>query len=155
MKTRELDYYLPQELIAQQPSKVRSHSRLLVLNRTGAELIDSRFDKIADFLLPGDCLVLNDTKVIPARFFARRKSGGKLEGLFLDQNTPAQWNVYLKGARKVKPGETIYMLDREKNDFCQAVLLEKSIDGQCKLKVETNADPETILDTIGFAPLPP
>jgi S-adenosylmethionine:tRNA ribosyltransferase-isomerase len=83
MKTTELDYELPSELIAQDPVAVRSESRLLVLDRSTGTLLDSAFSRLGEFLRPGDCLVLNDTKVLPARFFARRETGGKLEGLFL------------------------------------------------------------------------
>ena len=72
MKTERLDYKLPEQLIAQQPSAIRSDSRLLVFNRSNGGLIDSRFRQIGDFLEAGDCLVLNDTKVLQARFFARR-----------------------------------------------------------------------------------
>lgn len=86
MKTEILNYDLPPELIAQQPQAIRSDSRLLVLKRNSYELIDSQFNKLGDFLKAGDCLVLNDTKVLPARFFARRESGGKLEGLFLTEH---------------------------------------------------------------------
>jgi len=107
MKTEELNYYLPAELIAQQPCTVRSDSRLLVFDRLENKLLDSYFNRIGDFLRPGDCLVLNDTKVLPARFFGARKTGGKLEGLFLNENAPGQWEVMLKGAGKVKTGETI------------------------------------------------
>ncbi len=83
MKTDDLDYTLPSELIAQEPAAVRSESRLLVLERSTGRLTDSRFRRVGEFLRAGDCLVLNDTKVLPARFFARRRTGGKLEGLFL------------------------------------------------------------------------
>ena len=105
MKTETLNYDLPPELIAQHPLKVRSDSRLLVLNRCAGDILDSRFSNLGDFLSPGDCLVLNDTKVMPARFFARRGTGGRLEGLLLDENADGVWTVYLKGARKVKTGE--------------------------------------------------
>jgi len=162
MKTELLNYDLPPELIAQQPSLVRSDSRLLVVNRKNSELIDSRFNKLGDFLSPGDCLVLNDTKVLPARFFARPpasscedKSGGKLEGLFLAESAKGVWQVLLRAARKLKTGEHIYLKNREKADFCRAELLEKKADGTCILKIETSADAETILNEIGFPPLPP
>jgi len=155
MRTEELDYHLPPELIAQRPCCVRSSSRLLVLERSGGKLVDSRFDKIADFLLPGDCLVLNDTKVLPARFFARRASGGKLEGLFLSESEKGIWMVYLKGARKVKTGESIYLRDKEKQDFCRAAMLERPDDDRCSLKIETDDNLETVLERVGFAPLPP
>ena len=155
MKTEKLNYNLPPELIAQQPCRIRSDSRLLVLNRSNGELIDSRFGKIGDFLSLGDCLVLNDTKVLPARFFGQRNSGGKLEGLFLAESKTGIWEVMLKGARKVKTGEVICLKDKAKKNFCRAVLLDKSSQGKCRLKMETDAGLETILDKIGFPPLPP
>jgi len=155
MKTEKLQFYLPSELIAQQPIPVRSDSRLLVVNRKSCELIDSRFNKLGDFLRPGDCLVLNDTKVLPARFFGRRNSGAKLEGLFLAESATDIWQVLLKAARKVKTGEHIYLKNREKADFCRAEVLEKKADGRCLLKIEVDADPESILNEIGFPPLPP
>lgn len=155
MKTEKLNYYLPPELIAQQPTDIRSSSRLLVLNRSGSELIDSQFSGIGDFLSPGDCLVLNDTKVLQARFFARRSSGGKLEGLFLAESEPGTWEVMLKGARKVKPGDELYLKDKAKKDFCTAEILEKIGRGRCRLKIKTGDGPETILEKIGYPPLPP
>ncbi|OHB59559.1 MAG: tRNA preQ1(34) S-adenosylmethionine ribosyltransferase-isomerase QueA [Planctomycetes bacterium RBG_13_44_8b] len=155
MKTEVLRFSLPAELIAQQPCPVRSEARLLVLNRRNNELIDSRFNKIGNFLRPGDCFVLNDTKVLSARFFARRGSGGKLEGLFLTESTPSTWEVLLKSAHKVKTGEYIYIKDRSKADFCKAEVLEKKKDGMCHLKLEASEDIETILDHVGFPPLPP
>ncbi len=155
MKTEKLSYDLPSELIAQQPIPVRSDSRLLVFNRKSYELIDSRFNKLGDFLQPGDCLVLNDTKVLPARFFGRRESGAKLEGLLLAESATDIWQVLLKGVRKVKTGEHIYLKNREKADFCRAEVLEKKSNGQCRLKIEVDAEPESILNEIGFPPLPP
>ena len=155
MKTEKLNYYLPPELIAQHPLAVRSDSRLLVLNRATREILDGRFGNIGDFLSPGDCLVLNDTKVLPARFFARRTTGGKLEGLFLAQNTDRTWDTMLKGTRKLNPGEILILKDKQKADFCKAVLLEKQARGRCLLRLKTQADAETVLDKIGFPPLPP
>ncbi len=155
MKTEKLDYDLPGELIAQHPVPDRSDSRLLVLNRGTGDIIDSRFRNLGDFLSPGDCLILNNTKVLPARFFARRATGGKLEGLFLAESTGGAWDVMLKGTRKLKPGETLYLKDKRKNNFSKAVLLEKTGRGRCLLKIETNANAESILERIGFPPLPP
>ncbi len=155
MKTEKLRFSLPPELIAQQPSAVRSEARLLVVDHRSNELIDSRFDEIGGFLKPGDCLVLNDTKVLPARFFARRKSGAKLEGLFLSESVPGTWEVMLKAVRKIKTGEHIYIKDKSKADFCVAEVLEKKQDGKCRLKLETTGDHEAVLDEVGFPPLPP
>jgi len=155
MKTESLDYALPSELIAQHPAAKRTDSRLLVLNRKTGQALDSRFGKIGDFLSPGDCLILNNTKVVPARFFARRATGAKIEGLFLAEAAGGAWNVMLKGTRKLKQGETIHLKDRGGNDFCKAVLLEKLGEGKCLLETETDRAPETILEAIGFPPLPP
>jgi S-adenosylmethionine:tRNA ribosyltransferase-isomerase len=155
MRTEKLSYNLPQELIAQEPLPVRSDSRLLVLKRAGGGITDSRFSRIGDFLSPGDCLVLNDTKVVPARFFAHRPTGAKLEGLFLSEDTDGVWSVYLKGTRKLKPGEVIILKDKHKADFCEAVMLKKAQEGKCRLEVKSNADTPTVLETIGFPPLPP
>ncbi len=155
MKTDMLNYYLPPELIAQRPLSVRSDSRLLVFNRSDSKIIDSQFSQLGDFLSSGDCLVLNDAKVLPARFFARRCSGGKLEGLFLAENSTGVWEVMLKGARRVKPGDKLFLADKQKQNFCTVVVLERMNGGECRLKVDADGGAETILDRIGFPPLPP
>ena len=155
MKTEKLNYYLPPELIAQCPCPVRSDSRLLVLNRRSGDTIDSRFSSIGDFLLPGDCLVLNDTKVLPARFFARKTTGGKLEGLFLAETSDNNWIVMIKGIRRLRAGDILILKDRQKGDFCRAELLEKQAPGRCLLSLKSEADTETVLEAIGYPPLPP
>ena len=155
MRTEKLNYDLPDELIAQEPLEVRSDSRLLVLNRSTGDFLDSRFSKLGDFLSPGDCLVLNDTKVLPARFFARRATGARLEGLFLDESADGVWTVYLKGAHKVKTGEQVYLKDRQNADFSTAEMVGKTDSGKCKLRPSIGADARTVLERIGFPPLPP
>ena len=154
MRTEKLSYDLPPELIAQEPLKVRSDSWLLVLNRSSGAILDSRFSSLGDFLSSGDCLVLNDTKVVPARFFARRPTGAKLEGLFLSEDAGV-WTVYLRGTRRLKPGDLLFLRDKHRTDFCEALLLEKADEGRCRLELKTDADAQTVLDTIGFPPLPP
>jgi S-adenosylmethionine:tRNA ribosyltransferase-isomerase len=156
MKVNQLDYTLPSELIAQHPAEVRSESRLLVMQRAGGTLVDSRFGRLGEFLRPGDCLILNDTKVLPARFFARRATGGQLEGLFLRETPgPGVWEVMLKGARKVKQGEVITIQDRQQRDFCGAAVTQKRPEGICLLRVATGAGVEETLERVGFPPLPP
>jgi S-adenosylmethionine:tRNA ribosyltransferase-isomerase len=155
MNTDALSYYLPAKLIAQQPLQVRSKSKLLVFNRSSKELTDSTFVKVGGFLSAGDCLILNNTKVLPARFFARRGSGGGLEALFLNEDSPGVWEVMLKGAGKVKTGEIIHLKDKTKNDFCEAEILNKLGEGKCLLRIRVDADVKTILEKIGFPPLPP
>jgi len=155
MRTDRLDYDLPAELIAQQPCPVRSESRLLVLNRTGGALTDSKFSCIGRYISKGDCLVINNTKVLPARFFAHRDTGGKLEGLFLRVQTPGLWQVMLRGAGKVKIGEKIRIKDKTGADYCSAELMEKPEGGEYTLRVQSDDDLQTVLNRIGFAPLPP
>jgi S-adenosylmethionine:tRNA ribosyltransferase-isomerase len=155
MQTNSLNYDLPEELIAQQPAVVRSESRLLVLDRSSGAVEDRKFSDIEHFLHPGDCLVLNDTKVLPARFFARRKTGGKLEGLFLELLDENRWQVMLKGAGKVKLSEKIYLKDKTGTDYIEAQLCEKAGEGRCVLEVESDDDLQTVLERIGFTPLPP
>ena len=155
MKTEKLNYSLPLELIAQTPLSVRSDSRLLVLDRSSGNIRNSSFNSLGDFLLPGDCLVLNDTKVLPARFFARRETGGKLEGLFLSTEFDDVWIAYMKGIRKLRQGDEFYLKDRQKANFCRAVLVEKLVQGKCRLQIKTDLDAETVLEKIGFPPLPP
>jgi len=157
MKTEQLNFDLPAELIAQRPADKRSDSKLLVADRSKAEFCDSRFSSISQFLKPGDCLVINNTKVLQARFFAFRQTGGKLEGLFLAQLDQKRWKVMLKGARKVKIGEIINLSNNDniaESDF-KAALVEKDDQGRCILEVLTSDDLETVLDRIGFPPLPP
>ena len=155
MRTEQFDYDLPKELIAQRPASVRSESRLLVMEgRTGA-LFDRRFDDIVEYLRPGDCLVLNDTKVLPARFFGLRVTGARLEGLFLSEDETGLWEVMLKNARKVKAGETIVLCDKAQRPWCRAKLIEDKGGGRWVLKVEVGQTVEKILERIGFAPLPP
>jgi S-adenosylmethionine:tRNA ribosyltransferase-isomerase len=164
MKTQELNYYLPPQLIAQKPVRSRSSSRLLVLerspaafceSRSGGKLTDSQFSHIGEFLRPGDCLVLNDTKVLPARFFMQLADGAGLEGLFLSESASGLWDVMLKGSRRLKPGDRLYLIDKHKQDYCSGVLLEKKADGICRLKIDTQEGHEIILSRVGFPPLPP
>jgi S-adenosylmethionine:tRNA ribosyltransferase-isomerase len=155
MKADELNYERPTELIAQEPAKKRSESRLLVLNHENKEFIDSSFSNIGDFVGAGDCLVLNDTKVLSGRFFAQRMTGGRLEGLFLSESEPGLWEVLFKGARKVKEGEEILIKDKFQNDYCRASVEVKSGEGIFTLRMDTEICLDEILKNIGFPPLPP
>jgi S-adenosylmethionine:tRNA ribosyltransferase-isomerase len=154
MKTDELDYHLPPELIAQQPSDIRSKSRLLVLRR-GHALIDTYFERIGEFFRPSDCFVLNDTKVVPARFFAQRASGAKIEGLFIREAAPGAWETLLKNAGRLKAGETINLLDHNRQVFCSIQAQETGTEGMWRLKVNHPADAYHILGQVGIMPLPP
>jgi len=155
MKTNDFDYELPEELIAQKPSDVRSLSKLLIVNREEKTLADAVFEDITGYINAGDCMVINDTKVLCARFFARRKTGASLEGLYLEQTRQGLWNIMLKGTRKVKVSEEVILEDKQQNAFCNAVVVEKFEDGKCLLQVLSDMPAEQILEVIGYPPLPP
>lgn len=151
MKTDELNYNLPEELIAQTPAEKRSNSRLMLVNRADNSFANKVFSDIVSHLNKDDCLVLNDTRVLPARFYARRKSGANLEGLFLSADADG-WNIMLKNCRKVKSGEHIILLNRNLNEHTLAQT-EQASNGIWRLKIKNS--PEKLLNEIGFAPLPP
>ncbi|HOQ05770.1 MAG TPA: tRNA preQ1(34) S-adenosylmethionine ribosyltransferase-isomerase QueA [Anaerohalosphaeraceae bacterium] len=155
MRTDLFDYELPEELIAQKPSERRPHSRLLVLHRIDGRLEDRLFADLTEYLRPGDCLVLNDTKVLPARFFCRKATGGLLEGLFLEETADGCWKVLLKNARKIKTGARLTFLDRRGRLWQDFEVLEKLSEGQWVIRPALRAGAEAVLETIGTAPLPP
>ena len=115
MKVSEFDYVLPERLIAQEGLPERTQSRLLVLDRERDAIRHRRFEALREYLEAGDCLVVNDSKVIPARFFARRQTGGTIEGLFLRSMGKGTWQVMLKNASRLREGEilTLYSSARE------------------------------------------
>src|SRR6185503_9667759 len=96
MRTDELDFELPPELIAQQPAVDRPGSRLLHYIRANGTIADRRFTEFPQLLRPGDLLVFNDARVIPARFTLLKPTGGRVEGLFVEEIEPALWRVLLK-----------------------------------------------------------
>lgn len=155
MLTESLNYELPAELIAQKPADKRSASRLLVLGRASGDITDRNFADIRWYIRPGDCLVLNDTKVLAARFFARRKSGAKLEGLFLEEVGDSAWKVMLKNSRKIKVSETIDLIGVDGTPFCEIVAAERCDDGKWVLNIAADGSVEDILAETGFPPLPP
>jgi S-adenosylmethionine:tRNA ribosyltransferase-isomerase len=155
MLTESLNYELPEELIAQKPTDKRTASRLLVLDRPTGVITDKTFSDITTYINPGDCLVLNDTKVLPARFFARRKTGAKLEGLFVEETATSVWKVMLKPSRKIKLGETFDLTGNDGVAFCEVTAIERTDDGQWILEIHAEGSPEDILAQTGFPPLPP
>ncbi len=155
METELLNYELPTELIAQQPCTQRGGSRLCILHKDSGTIEDNSFADILNYIKAGDCLVLNDTQVLPARFFGQRKTGARIEALFLEQNSKGRWLVMIKNARRIKVGEQIILNDTKDNPFCSALAVEKRPDGRWLLDVEGGNEPLTVLKKIGFAPLPP
>jgi len=155
MKTSQLDYELPPDLVAQEPAAVRTDSRLLVLDRAAGTLTDARFGDLARFLRRGDCLVLNDTKVLPARFLARRQTGGRLEGLFLTQSQNGLWEVMIKGGGRIRTGEEMTLLGRADMPAETVCVLDKLSEGRCLIRSNGTDGPLAILERIGLPPLPP
>jgi S-adenosylmethionine:tRNA ribosyltransferase-isomerase len=155
MRTDQLEYDLPEELIAQHPAQRRPQSRLLVLHRADGRLEDRHFCDLPEYLQPGDCLVLNDTKVLPARFFCRKQTGARIEGLFLEETPDGSWKVLLKNARNLKPGSRLTFLDRQGREWETLQIQEKLEEGQWLLRPDTQKPPQAVLEHIGSAPLPP
>lgn len=107
MKTSELDYALPEELIAQEPCPARDASRLLVMDRAAGSISEDVFRNVAAYLRRGDCLVLNDTRVIRARLHGRKASGGKVEVFLLREETPGTWEALVRPSSRIPAGTAI------------------------------------------------
>lgn len=151
INTSQLHYELPAELIAQTPLERRDQARLLVLDRASGRISHRYFSDLPEYLRAGDCLVLNRSKVVPARFMARRSTGGKVPGLFVREQSPGRWEVLLTGAGRLKPGEELAL-----TGGVWRMTWRRHIDrGLCEVEVSP-ADPvETVLSSIGSMPLPP
>jgi len=146
MKLSEFDYELPKELIAQYPLKDRPRARLMVLERKGSGIRDRVFEDIVEYLEEGDALVLNDTKVIPARLFGRRRSGGKVEIFLLETRNPA-CEALLRPSGRLKEGERLVL---ESGD--EAEVLDRGAIGR---RVKFDSPVNEILQRCGHTPLPP
>ncbi len=152
MTVLDFDYELPEELIAQTPLEDRPASRLLVLNKEDGTVAHKSFRDILDYLKPGDCLVLNDTKVIPARLYGEREdTGAPVEFLLLEQKNEDIWNVILKPGKKCKPGHMISF----GNGKLKAEILEITDGGNRLVKFIYDGIFNEILSELGEMPLPP
>jgi S-adenosylmethionine:tRNA ribosyltransferase-isomerase len=146
------DYHLPPESIAQEPLPERSASRMLVLPRTGpGDCVDKAFRDLPEFLRPGDLLVLNDTRVIPARLIGRRPTGGRVEALLLQPLEPDLWEALVRPAARMRPGQTADFGDGRLN----ARVVEALPGGLRILRLSCDEPLEDILEQIGQTPLPP
>lgn len=148
MLVSEYDYHLPKELIAQEPVEPRDASRLLVLERRTGTIYSCRFYEIGNWLVPGDLLVLNDTRVIPARIFGKLETGGKIELLLLRRLKPGLWEVLTRPARKAKPGTIVSF------DGYQAAIEERKPEGLRLVRFEPE-DITGLLHSSGELGLPP
>ena len=152
MKTSDFYYDLPQELIAQEPLKVRSDSRLMLLDKHSGKTENRRFYEIADFLNDGDTLIMNDTKVLPARLYGvKEDTGGAIEFLLLHKHTLDTWEVILKPGRRAKPGARFVFGNGE----LKAEIIDVINDGNRLVRFEYDGIFEEVLDRLGEMPLPP
>ncbi len=151
MLLSDFDYDLPEDLIAQRPCEPRDHSRLMVIDKNSGEISHRSFWNLPEYLNPGDLLVFNDTRVIPARLIGRRKeTGGRVEVFLLNRKSDVEWEALVKPGRKARPGE----------------IIEFSTELECKIMNVTDFGGrivrfifrgifEEILDKLGRTPLPP
>ncbi len=148
MLVSDFDYELPEELIAQEPVEPRDHSRLLVVDRKSGSITDAHFWEIDKWLFPGDVLVVNDTRVVPARIYGKLATGGRVEFLLLRQVVLGIWETLARPARKVKPGIRVYF------DEYYADVLERKEEGIRLVQFEPK-DIAPLLEARGTVALPP
>ncbi len=152
MKKQDFYFELPQELIAQHPLKNRDCSRLLVLNKQTGDIEHKTFRDILQYLKKGDCIVINDTKVLPARLIGEKKdTGAKVELLLLIRKDINTWETLVKPGKKAKPGDKIIF----GNGKLEAEILEIIEGGNRIVKFHYDGVFEEILDELGEMPLPP
>lgn len=155
MDPSDFDYFLPPERIAQEPAVERDRSRLLVVRRDRDGLEERFFADLPEFLQPGDVLVVNDTRVIPARLNGRRETGGAVEILLLPLPAKADpegrtWEALLRPARRLRPGDRILL-----PEGAGAEIVERISDKKWQVRFHTGEPFDTYLDRIGRPPLPP
>lgn len=149
-KTSSYDYDLPKELIAQDPAEPRDSSRLLVISRNGEKVSHDIFRNIGVYLRPGDLLVLNDTRVLPARLYGRKKDGGAGVEIFVLQPLSSHdWSALVKPGRKLKPGSVAVL-----NDKIEIMVGERLEDGLRRITFSQEDDPLSIIHEYGTIPLP-
>lgn len=151
MELSDFNYYLPEELIAQTPIEKRDESRLMVLDKNTGEIEHKIFRDIIDYLQPGDCLVRNNTKVIPARLYGKKETGANVEFVLLKNLEGDIWEAMVRPGNKLHSGAKVIFGD----GLLRAEILETLQDGTRKVKFEYDGIFNEILDKIGLMPLPP
>ena len=151
MKVSDFNYDLPEELIAQHPSEKRDESKLMVLNRETQKIEGKVFKNVIDYLNPGDCLVINNTKVIPARLYGKKETGANVEFLLLKRIEKDTWEAIVRPGRKLLAGAKVTFGDG---------ILEATVDkvlenGNRMVTFKYDGIFNEILDKIGMMPLPP
>lgn len=150
MLISEFDYDLPEELIAQNPLEKREDSRMLVADRAGGNFRDEHFYNLPRFLKRGDVVVLNNTKVFPARLFGTSETGARVEVFLVREIENLIWETLARPARRLKPGKKVFF-----NENLRAEILERTDAGRVIVRFETAENFEEVLEQIGQMPLPP
>ena len=151
MEVSEFNYELPEELIAQVPIEKRDESRLMVLNRKNQTIEHKSFKDIINYLEPGDCLVRNNTKVIPARIYGKKETGANVEFLLLNNIEGDIWETIVRPGNKLHIGTKVIFGD----GILEAEILDTMLGGTRKVKFNYDGIFNEILDKIGLMPLPP
>jgi S-adenosylmethionine:tRNA ribosyltransferase-isomerase len=152
MEVKDFDFYLPEELIAQTPLKDRTASRLMVIDKTNGEINHRTFSDVIDYLDEGDCLVLNDTKVLPARLYGiKEDTGANIEFLLLKQIENNEWETLVKPAKRVRKGTVVTFGDGRLKGICK----EELEHGGRVIEFEFQGIFHEILESLGEMPLPP
>jgi S-adenosylmethionine:tRNA ribosyltransferase-isomerase len=157
VRTSDFDYPLPPELIAQTPAARRDASRLLVLDRATGSVAHQRFPDLLLHLRPGDVLVLNDSRVIPARLRGvKPETGGEVELLLTGETSPNEWWCLVRPGKRIRPGTRIVLLDhKRRRTGIEATALGKNAEGHCHVRFTGTASLRDELDELGEMPLPP
>ena len=151
MNTSDFWYELPEELIAQTPLEKRDHSRMLHIDKRSGELAHKHFYDLPEYLKEGDCLVLNDSRVLPARLIGTRSTGGSVELVLLRDLGDGRWECLSRPGRKTKPGTKLSFGDGELN----ATVLEFAEGGNRIVQFHYEGIFLEILERLGKMPLPP
>ncbi len=157
MRASDFDYVLPPELISQKPAPLRDQSRLLVLDRAKEHITHRNFLDLPEFFRTGDVLVLNDSRVIPARLRARNaRTSGQFEVLLLEENAPNDWWAMMRPGQRARLGTRTQILDKHKNPSAfDATVREINAEGHRRLEFSGPKNIWTELDALGETPLPP
>ena len=149
------DFELPKELIAQHPVRNREDARLMTVTRSSSEIDHFHIRDLPEILRPGDCLVLNNTKVIPAKLVGfRTQTGGRWTGLFLEADGQGNWKMLCKTRGRIKPGETVTLRDSEGVERATLTLLARLDSGEWVGKPDMEGTTDEILQKVGRIPLP-
>ncbi|MBN2099155.1 MAG: tRNA preQ1(34) S-adenosylmethionine ribosyltransferase-isomerase QueA [Dehalococcoidia bacterium] len=154
MRTSDFDYSLPPEFIAQTPAEPRDQSRLMVVRRSDSSIEHHRFSDIIEFLQPGDVLVLNDTRVIPARLKGQKGTGGKVEILLLRRLEPGLWEALVKPSKRIAVGDKVELESTQPGSKGKTALVEVLERKEEGVRIVRFAD-EAVVDDLGQIPLPP